>query len=181
MSSRWTRSRDLYSADDVTPRLLGMILSELDGMAAGTDMVIVGSTNKPEVLDSAILRPGRFDKIIYVPPPNEQERKEILKIHLKDKPAKDVNIPELAKSTEGFSGADLANMVNEAAIIAMKSALKTGKESDISIENFNEVLRSIKPSITSSMLNDYENYKARFERKLMRITEEGQAGEGAKT
>jgi transitional endoplasmic reticulum ATPase len=149
-------------------------------MAAGTDMMIVGSTNKPEVLDSAILRPGRFDKIIYVPPPNERERKEILKIHLKGKPAKGANISRLARSTEGFSGADIANMVNEAAIIAMKSALKSGEEGEITLEHFNEVLRSIKPSITDSMLQDYENYKARFERKLLRVTEEDKMGEGAK-
>lgn len=162
------RSRDLYSADDVTPRLLGLILSELDGMTAGSDMIVVGSTNKPEVLDSAILRPGRFDKIIYIPPPDLRERIEILKIHLKGKPAKTVDTTDIAEKTEGFSGADLANLTNEAAVSTMKSALRTGKSEEITTGNFTDALRSIKPSITSPMLNDYEQYKQKFERKLLR-------------
>ncbi|MCK5548444.1 MAG: ATP-binding protein, partial [Thermoplasmata archaeon] len=171
------RSRDLYSADDVTPRLLGMILSELDGMNTGSETIIVGSTNKPEIIDPAILRPGRIDKIIYVPPPDIRERAEILRIHLKGKPAEDVDIAKVAKKTEGFSGADLANLVNEAAVSAMKNAIRAGKRGRMATGDFAGALKSIKPSITSQMLEEYEKYKHRFERKILR----GVKGEVKKT
>jgi AAA+ superfamily predicted ATPase len=161
------RSRDMYAADDVTPRLLGMILSELDGLKPGSEMIIVGSTNKPEVLDSAIMRPGRFDKIIFIPPPDIEGRKEILKIHLKGKPVKDIDVKALAEKTECYSGADIANVVNEVAVVALKKALRTGKRGRITTKDFMEVLRNVKPSITDSMLDDYKKYREQFERKLL--------------
>jgi AAA+ superfamily predicted ATPase len=162
------RSRDMYAADDVTPRLLGMILSELDGMTPGSEMIIVGSTNKPEILDSALMRPGRFDKIIYIPPPDLEGRKDILRIHLKGKPVKGIDIDEMARRMEGFSGADIANVVNEVAVMAMKKALRTGKTRNISMKDFDVVLRSVKPSITDSLLDDYLKYRQQFERKMLR-------------
>jgi ATP-dependent Zn protease len=119
------KSRDMYGADDVTPRLLSIMLSEMDGMDKTTGVVVVATTNKPELLDPALLRPGRFDKVIYVPPPDYHERLDILRVHFAGKPiAPDVDIDLLAKRTERFSGADLANLVKEAATIAMRRALQ---------------------------------------------------------
>jgi AAA+ superfamily predicted ATPase len=174
------RSRDMYAADDVTPRLLGMILSELDGMTPGSEMIIVGSTNKPEILDSALMRPGRFDKIIYIPPPDLEGRRDILRIHLKGKPVKAVDVEELAKETEGFSGADIANVVNEVAVTAMKKALRTGRTGAITMRDFTVVLGSVKPSITDSMLDDYLKYRQQFERKMLRNVKNGRDGEKGK-
>ncbi|RLG46162.1 MAG: AAA family ATPase, partial [Thermoproteota archaeon] len=103
------KRRDLYSSDDVTPRLLSLMLSEMDGMRSEGGIVVVGATNMPDLLDPALLRPGRFDKLIYVPPPDFRARVEILKAKCTNLPlAEDVNFESLAKATERFSGADLS-------------------------------------------------------------------------
>jgi SpoVK/Ycf46/Vps4 family AAA+-type ATPase len=161
------KRRDLYSADDVTPRLLSIMLSELDGMDRSTGIIIVGSTNKPELVDPALLRPGRFDKIIYVPPPDFNERIDILKVHIVGKPLKgDINLKELAKRTEGFSGADLANLVKEGATNAMRRSMKTKQITTITQKDFLSILPRIKPSISLTMKEEYERIKMRYERKM---------------
>lgn len=161
------KRRDLYAADDVTPRLLSIMLSELDGMDKSTGIVIVATTNKPEMVDPALMRPGRFDKIMYVPPPDLEERMDILAIHLANKPADDtVELEDIAKRTERFSGADLANLVKEAATLAMRRSMDTNTYSEISKSDFDLVLSRVKPSITLKMKEDYEKLKLDFERKI---------------
>ena len=167
------KSRDLYAGDDVTPRLLGMILSELDGLDKTPGLIIVGTTNKPELLDSAILRPGRFDKIVYVPPPSEPERLEILKVHLAGRPvAEALDLDEIAEHTERFSGADLANLVKEATVLAMKRSLRKGRREPITIGDFREVLPKTKPSISLAMAEEYERLRMIYERKMHRLERE---------
>ncbi|MEF8873525.1 MAG: AAA family ATPase [Candidatus Thermoplasmatota archaeon] len=164
------KKRDMYSADDVTPRLLSLLLSELDGMDRAEGIIMVGSTNKPEMIDPALLRPGRFDKIIYVPPPDKEERKEILKIHLKDKPiSSDVDLDKLARKTEGFSGADLANLAKESATFAMRKSLDSGGVDYITESEVNKVLKQMTPSITPTMREDYEKVRSKYERKMHEI------------
>jgi SpoVK/Ycf46/Vps4 family AAA+-type ATPase len=161
------KSRDLYSADDVTPRLLSIMLSEMDGMDRASGLIFVGSTNKPELIDPALLRPGRFDKIIYVPPPDIEERKDVLKVHLRGKPVTgDIDVALVAKSTERFSGADLANLVKEAATAAMRRSIRSGKVSSLSMEDFQAILPRMKPSISPTMVEEYQRIKARYERKI---------------
>ncbi len=165
------KRRDLYSADDVTPRLLSIMLSELDGMDKSTGIIIVGSTNKPELIDPALLRPGRFDKIIYVPPPDYSERIDILKVHIVGKPmAEDIKLEDLAKKTEGFSGADLANLVKEGATNAMRRSMKTKQITTITQMDFLNILPRIKPSISLTMKEEYERMKMRYERKAHDLT-----------
>ncbi|MEE9150764.1 MAG: AAA family ATPase, partial [Thermoplasmata archaeon] len=160
------KRRDLYSADDVTPRLLSIMLSELDGMDKSTGIIIIGSTNKPELVDPALLRPGRFDKIMYIPPPDYNERIDILKIHIVGKPLEGkINLEEIAKRTEGFSGADLANLVKEAATSAMRRSMQTQKITAITQKDFHDILPRIKPSISLTMKEEYERTKMRYERK----------------
>ncbi|UCG68986.1 MAG: AAA family ATPase [Thermoplasmata archaeon] len=161
------KRRDLYSADDVTPRLLSIMLSELDGMDRSTGIIIVGSTNKPELVDPALLRPGRFDKIMYVPPPDFSERIDILKVHMAGKPLADgIKLEELSKRTEGFSGADLANLVKEAATNAMRRSMQTKQITTITQNDFLDILPRIKPSISLTMKEEYERIKMRYERKV---------------
>ncbi|UCE74057.1 MAG: AAA family ATPase [Methanomassiliicoccales archaeon] len=161
------KRRDLYSADDVTPRLLSIMLSELDGMDKSTGVIIVGSTNKPELVDPALLRPGRFDKIMYIPPPDYSERIDILKVHMTGKPLEGkINLEELAKRTEGYSGADLANLVKEAATNAMRRSMQTQKITAITQKDFLDILPKIKPSISLTMKEEYERVKMRYERKV---------------
>jgi SpoVK/Ycf46/Vps4 family AAA+-type ATPase len=164
------KHRDLYAGDDVTPRLLSIILAELDGMDHSAGIILVGTTNKPEMVDPALLRPGRFDKIIYVPPPDMEERKAILNVHLQGRPlAPGIVLDEVAVKCERFSGADLANLAREAATVAMKRAIDTGQNAVITGEDLTYVASVIKPSISLAMLKTYELLKLDFERKMHKV------------
>lgn len=161
------KHRDLYAGDDVTPRLLSILLAELDGMDNASGIILVGTTNKPELVDPALLRPGRFDKVIYVPPPGLHERVEILRVHLRNRPVDDdLNLETVAARLERFSGADLANVAKEAAVLAMKRAMKTGEDARITNDDLYRVASTVKPSISLSMLKEYEMLKMDFERKM---------------
>jgi len=167
------KHRDLYAGDDVTPRLLSIILAELDGMDQSSGIILVGTTNKPEMIDPALLRPGRFDKIIYVPPPDINERVAILDVHLKDRPlANDIDLLLASTKCERFSGADMANLAREAATRAMKRAIDEKQDAHITNEDINHVASIIKPSITLAMLETYELLKMDFERKMHKVQRE---------
>ncbi|MFO7618538.1 MAG: AAA family ATPase [Thermoplasmata archaeon] len=164
------KHRDLYAGDDVTPRLLSIILAELDGMDQSAGIILVGTTNKPEMIDPALLRPGRFDKIIYVPPPDIEERKAVLKVHLKGRPMEpDIDLMTVVTKCERFSGADMANLAREGATRAMKRAIDTGEDALVTAEDLNYVASVIKPSITLAMLETYELLKLDFERKMHKV------------
>jgi transitional endoplasmic reticulum ATPase len=164
------KRRDMYTADDVTPRLLSILLSEMDGIDKSAGVIVVGSTNKPDLIDPAMMRPGRLDKIIYVPPPDFNERMEIVHVHLVGRPVqKDVDLAEIAKKTERFSGADLANLVREAATIAVRREMMSGGSAMISMDDFRQVLPRIKPSISLRMISDYETMKMDYERKMHQV------------
>jgi SpoVK/Ycf46/Vps4 family AAA+-type ATPase len=164
------KHRDLYAGDDVTPRLLSIILAELDGMDRSAGIILVGTTNKPELIDPALLRPGRFDKVIYVPPPDVEERVEILKVHLANRPlGSNIDLKTIAGMCERFSGADLANLAREGATLAMRRALSTKEDTVITAEDMNTVASTIRPSITLAMLEIYELQKLDFERKMHHV------------
>ena len=161
------KRRDLYTADDVTPRILSILLSELDGIDKSQGVIVVGSTNKPDMIDPALMRPGRLDKIIYIPPPDYNERVEILEVHLSGRPvADDVDLTEIAKKSERFSGADLANLVREAATKAIRRQMRSGIATPIDMSDFVDVLSKMKPSISLRVLADYEAMKLDYERKM---------------
>ena len=164
------KRRDMYTADDVTPRLLSILLSEMDGIDKSAGVIVVGSTNKPDLIDPALMRPGRLDKIIYVPPPDFNERMEITHVHLVGRPvAKDIDLAEIAKKTERFSGADLANLVREAATIAVRREMMTGVSTPLGMDDFRQVMPRIKPSISLRMISDYEVMKLDYERKMHQV------------
>jgi cell division protease FtsH len=115
------RGAGLGGGHDEREQTLNQILVEMDGFDTNTSVIVVAATNRPDILDTALLRPGRFDRRIVLDLPDITGRTAILKIHSKDKPLEDsVNLESLAKQTVGFSGADLANMVNEAAILSAR-------------------------------------------------------------
>ncbi len=115
------RGAGIGGGHDEREQTLNQLLTEMDGFNRKTNIIVVGATNRPDVLDSALLRPGRFDRTITFDLPDIKDREAILKIHAKGKPnALDVNLREVAERTPGFSGADLANVVNEAAILAAR-------------------------------------------------------------
>lgn len=161
--------RENHTGDSVTPRLLSLMLSEIDGMQSDDGMIIVGSTNVPQMLDKALLRAGRFDKLLYVSPPDLNARMEILNIHCKSKPlSPEVDLKKIAEMTERYSGADLANICQEVARRVAAEVIESGKERLIEMKDFLDVIKSYKPSITLQMLEDYEKFKLDFERRSVR-------------
>lgn len=160
------RSREKYSSDDVAPRLMALFLSELDGFKSVKNILVVGATNMPQELDRALLRPGRFDKIIYMPLPDKEGRKQIFKLHTRNFPlSDDVSFDKLAEKTERYSGADIQNICMEAARKVAKIASETNEVIPVSMEHFRSVLESVKPSVSISQLQDYEKFKLDFERR----------------
>ena len=115
----------LGGGHDEREQTLNQILTEMDGFETNTNVIVMAATNRPDVLDPALLRPGRFDRRVVVDNPGVNDRAEILAVHARNKPlAKDVDLKGIAKQTPGFSGADLENLLNEAAILAAKQNKK---------------------------------------------------------
>jgi transitional endoplasmic reticulum ATPase len=144
-------------SSQVTERVISQILTELDGLEELKDVVVIGATNRLDIVDPALLRPGRFDKLLEVPTPDVDARKEILRIHLEKKPlADDVKIDQLAEKTTGYTGADLAALANTTAMLVIKEhitkskTLEKAKENlkdlKISMKDFEKTLEKMKPS-----------------------------------
>jgi transitional endoplasmic reticulum ATPase len=134
----------------VTERLLSQMLTELDGLEDLKGVVVIGATNRPDIIDEALLRPGRFDRILEVPAPDKEARKHIFQIHTKKKPLEsDVNLDKLVEMTEGMTGADIAALVNAAAMTAIKEHVrqKSGSKLMISMRYFETALNKIKKKL----------------------------------
>ncbi|HBG82047.1 TPA: cell division protein FtsH [candidate division CPR2 bacterium] len=126
------RGAGLGGSHDEREQTLNQILVEMDGFEQDTNVIVMAATNRPDVLDPALLRPGRFDRRVVLDAPDLKSRVSILEVHAKGKPLeKDVDLEEIAKHTPGFSGADLANLVNEAAILAGRRNLKKVSQSEL--------------------------------------------------
>ncbi|MCD6188801.1 MAG: CDC48 family AAA ATPase [Thermococcus sp.] len=153
--------------------LLNQLLTEMDGIEENSGVVVIAATNRPDILDPALLRPGRFDRLILVPAPDEKARLEVFKVHTRRVPlAEDVSLEELAKRTEGYSGADIEAVVREAALIALRRAVsRTPRELieeqaeefleklRVSKKDFEEAMKKVKPSITRYMLDYYKQFE----------------------
>jgi transitional endoplasmic reticulum ATPase len=134
----------------VTERVISQMLTELDGLEDLKGVVVIGATNRPDIIDEALLRPGRFDRILQVPAPDREARKHIFQIHTKKKPLEsDVNLDKLVEMTEGMTGADIAALVNAAAMSAIKEHVrqKSGSKLRISMTHFETALNKIKKKL----------------------------------
>jgi cell division protease FtsH len=148
------RGAGLGGGHDEREQTLNQILVEMDGFEGDTSVIVIAATNRPDVLDPALLRPGRFDRRVVMDLPDINEREEILKIHMKNKPIeKVVNVRTLAERTSGFSGADLANLVNEAAILSVRRSKKTITEDELK-ESIEKVI--LGPERRSKAINKKE-------------------------
>ena len=124
----------------VTERVVSQILTEMDGLEELKDVMIIAATNRPDIIDPALLRPGRLDRLIYIQSPTKKAREAIFKVHLAGKPlGADVSIEELAKMTEGYVGADIAGIVKEAVMAALREFVTP----EITEENINDILENI--------------------------------------
>jgi transitional endoplasmic reticulum ATPase len=148
----------------VTNRVSSQLLSEMDGVEELSDVIVIGATNRPDLIDPGVMRPGRLDRLIYVPPPDEKARYSILKIYTRRMPlAHDVNLRELAARTEGYSGADLESLCREAALNSLRKNIEAEY---VTREDFEEALKIVKPSISPQMVREYERV-----REFLRYTE----------
>src|SRR3989344_811723 len=146
--------RGMEMGSKVTERVLNQLLAEIDGLEGLKDVTIIGATNRPDMLDAAILRPGRFDKILLVGAPEDEGRLQVLRIHTKNTPlAEDVRIDELVKQTEGFVGADIEGLVREAAMSALRRDI-TSK--NVSRKDFEEAFNRVKPSVSPETAKRYK-------------------------
>ena len=149
------RGAGIGGGNDEREQTLNQLLTEMDGFKENKGIIVIGATNRIDILDSALLRPGRFDRQITVGLPDRLGRLEILKIHSKDKPInKNVSLSKLANRTAGFSGADLANLLNESAILATRY-----KKLAITKNEVNEALERIIGGIAGSIMDDTKNKK----------------------
>ncbi|MCX6774165.1 MAG: CDC48 family AAA ATPase [Candidatus Micrarchaeota archaeon] len=132
----------------VTERMVNTLLTEMDGIRGLNSVFVIGATNRPDILDTALLRAGRFDKIIEIPLPDENSRRSILEIHTRRMAlAKDINKEEIVKMTGGFSGADIENLVREAGMNAIRrlQSQKGKKERNVRMDDFMEAFKNIRP------------------------------------
>ena len=155
-----------YGGSQVTERVISQILTELDGLEELKDVVVIGATNRIDIVDPALLRPGRFDRLLSVPVPDIEARKEILKIHLNKKPlADDVKIDVLAEKTDGYTGADLAALANTTSMLVIKKhitksktlekAKETIKDLKIKMKDFEKTIEKMKPSSSAKKQQQY--------------------------
>jgi transitional endoplasmic reticulum ATPase len=156
----------------VTESVVSQILTELDGLEELTNVVVLGATNRPDMLDDALLRPGRLDRMIYVPPPDPEGRKKIFEVYLRNRKilANDVNIDELVEETEGYVGADIEALVREAKISAMREFIaKTAQESEekrrqlvgnvmVTKKHFEDALSRVRGSLDIDRLEEAERH-----------------------
>ncbi len=143
--------------------VISQLLTEMDGIESLVNVVVIGASNRPDIIDPAILRPGRFDKLIYVPAPDHATRLQILNIHTRNMPvAQGVDLDQITRQTAGYSGADLEAVCREAGLISLRRDIET---KSVTIEDFRDALERVKPSVTPDMENWYQGFRKRFKKQ----------------
>jgi len=151
----------------VTERVVNTILSEMDGLEELQSVVVIGATNRPNLIDPALLRPGRFDELVYVGVPDKAGRRRILAIQTGKMPlASDVDLDEMAARTERFTGADLEDLVRRAGLVALRQSLSV---TEVTMAHFEEALGDSRASVTPEMERDYEQMAARLKQEASAI------------
>ncbi|MGA2784827.1 MAG: AAA family ATPase, partial [Candidatus Bathyarchaeia archaeon] len=158
-----------YADSGASERVISQLLTEIDGIETLQNVLVIAATNRPDILDPAVMRPGRFDRLIYVPSPDFESLKEIFKIHAGSMPlSKDVSLDELAKKAHGYSGADIEAICREAAMNALR---ETVDATEVSSRDFDEAIERVGPSIAPEDDAWYQKFskKLRRERNAARI------------
>ena len=151
--------RGLELGSRVTENVVNTILAEMDGLEEMQDVTILAATNRPDILDNALLRPGRLDRLLLIPPPNEKSREEIFKIHTRNMPLLDIDIEKLAEKTGGYVGSDIESVCREAALLALREDINTDK---ITNKHFEQALKKVKPSISKEALKTYQEMEETY-------------------
>ncbi len=149
--------RGIYAGSHVTESVVNQLLTSIDGLESMEGVVVIGATNKPDMLDPALLRPGRFDRLLLTPAPDRDSRLKIFEIHTKGMSlAKNVSLEKLADETEGFSGADIEGICREAGMLALREDINATK---VDRSHFVQAMKNIPPSITKELIKHYEKVK----------------------
>ena len=152
--------RGIEQGTKVTERVLNQLLAEMDGIEDLSNVIVIGATNRPDMLDAALLRPGRFDRILLTPAPSKEGREEIFKIHTKNMPfAKDINMHKILEKTEGFVGADIEALIREAAMLALREDIDA---KEVKMENFENALKRVSASVTKSDADKYKRIETEY-------------------
>ncbi len=156
------RGKDVSGVID---RIVNQLLTEMDGIEPLQRVTVIAATNRPDLLDPALLRPGRFDRLIYVPPPDKKARLEIFKVHTRRMPlADDVDLEKLAEMTQGYTGADIAAVCREAALTALRENMKPVP---VQMKHFEKALKAVKPSLKREDILRYEKLAEEVKRSAM--------------
>ncbi len=160
--------RGIDEGSRAVERVLNQLLIEMDGLEELHGVIVIGATNRPDILDPALLRPGRFDRLVYVRPPDKKSRLAIFKIHTRNMPlAEDVDLNELAEVTEGYVGADIEAICREAVMLALRENPNAEK---IEMRHFYEAIKKIKPSVNEAMLSFYERFEERIKTEKLKVS-----------
>jgi transitional endoplasmic reticulum ATPase len=155
----------------VTERIVNQLLSELDGLEELRGVVVIGATNRPDIIDPALLRPGRFDELIMAPVPDSEARRKIFEVHLGKMPlADDVNIDELVSLTEQYTGADIAAVTRKAGRMALRENMQS---ETVSQKHFLAAIQEIGPSVTPDTMKYYAKIGTELRKKASRVVERG--------
>ncbi|HMB51094.1 MAG TPA: AAA family ATPase, partial [Natronoarchaeum rubrum] len=153
-------SRSQEMGSNVSERVVNQLLTELDGLEEMEDVMVIGATNRPDMIDPALIRSGRFDRLVMVGQPDVEGREQILKIHTGDTPlSPDVSLRELAEITDGYVGSDLESISREAAIEALR---EDDDAEDVDMRHFRQALEDVRPTITEEILDYYEQMEEEF-------------------
>jgi len=162
-------SRTGGSENKVSDRLVDQLLTSMDGLENLEGVIIIGATNRPEIIDPALLRPGRFDRMLLVNEPDEEARRIILDIHTRNMPLKKVNLDKMADKMVGYTGADIEGVVREAAILALR---EDDEAKEVTTKHFNAALEEVTPSVTEDTVKYYaelgKKLRSRTRRKQKR-------------
>jgi transitional endoplasmic reticulum ATPase len=151
----------------VTERVVNTILAEMDGLEELQSVVVIGATNRPNLVDPALLRPGRFDELIYVSVPDTGGRRRILAIHTGRMPlAKDVDLDSIAKRTDRFTGADLEDLVRRAGLAALRESVDVEL---VTMAHFEAALADTRASVTPEMETEYETIASKLKQNAMKL------------
>ena len=145
--------RGLGGDSHATERVVNQLLTSIDGLESMEDVVVLAATNRPDIIDTGLLRAGRFDRLLLIPQPDKEARLKIFKIHTKEMPIDNINLDEMADKTEGYTGADIELLCREAGLRALRKDLKADKVTD---KHFIDAMKSIKPSLDDETVKYYE-------------------------
>ncbi|HDO19624.1 MAG TPA: AAA family ATPase [Thermoplasmatales archaeon] len=156
--------RGTYSGSHVTESIVNQLLTSIDGLESMEGVIIIGATNRPDIIDPGLIRPGRFDRLLLVPAPDKAARLEILKIHTRGMPlAKDVSLEELAERTDGYSGADIEALCREAAMNALR---ENEDAKEVKLKHFEEAFKVVRGTLTKEVIDYYKRIEEELGKKI---------------